>query len=142
MMVSHQGAFLMANSNRYDPEQWAFMNRPDTQIKIRNALSGYLRSFLDTAPEHDGSERVKELLAMVKRYFEKELEKAENERDLNRISASELVLASLSAAIRRMPTQEQLEQVADTTPATSEAVEGWERFERFLEREGKKGWWD
>jgi hypothetical protein len=122
------------------------MNRPETQTKIRNSLAGYLRSFLDTAPDDGGPERVRELLVMVKRYFETELEKAESESDSKRISASELVLASLGVAIQRIPTDEQLEgieaNVLNSPPATREDVAAWERLERLLEREGKKGWWD
>jgi len=104
-------------------------------------MCGYLRSFLDTAPEGGEPERVKELIVIVKQYFEKELERAENDRD-----STELILATLGAAIRRLPIQEQLEQlktgIPDSPPVTVEDVERWQRFEDFLGREGKKGWWD
>jgi hypothetical protein len=109
-------------------------------------MCGYFGSFLDTAPEDGGPERLRELLEIIKRYFEKELANAEDEKDSRGVSSSELVLATLSAAIKRIPTQEQLEEleasVLNGPPATAEDVEGWHRFERFLEQEGKKGWWD
>lgn len=125
---------LMENSGRYEPDQWQFMNRPETQEKIRQSLKGYLRSFLDTAPEGKTHERFLEILALLKRYFEKELEDSEAEY-------TELVLATLSAAIRRIPSEEELRKAMDT-PGRPVSIEEWDRFERFLEREGMKGWWD
>jgi hypothetical protein len=41
----------MARPEHYDAEQWQSMNQPEGQRRIRELLSKYLRSFLDSAPE-------------------------------------------------------------------------------------------
>jgi hypothetical protein len=120
--------------NRYDPEQWEFMNRPETQERIRQSLKGHLRSFLDTAPDGRTQERFLEVLSLLKTYFKKELDESPTEY-------TEFVLANLSAAIRGIPTEERLRQVMDA-PRRPVSIEEWERFEKFLEREGLEGWWD
>jgi hypothetical protein len=119
---------------RYDPAQWEFMNRPETQEKIRQSLTGYLRSFLDTAPDGRTQERFLEVLSLLKNYFKKELDESATDY-------TEIVLATLSAAVRRIPSEEKLREVFDA-PGRPVSIEEWERFEKFLEREGMEGWWD
>ena len=120
--------------NRYDPQQWEFMNRPETQEKIRQSLKGHLRSFLDTAPDGRTHERFLEILSLLKHYFKRELDESPTEY-------TELVLADLSAAIKRIPTEEEL-RAALATPQCPVSIEEWEHFENFLERERLEGWWD
>jgi len=122
--------------NTYDSEQWELMNRPEIQEKIRQSLKGHLRSFLDTAPDGRTQERFLEVLSLLKTYFKKELEESETDY-------TELVLATLTAAINGIPTEEKLRAVRDALPPLRPmSTEEWERFEKSLEQRGKDGWWD
>jgi hypothetical protein len=55
---------------RYDAVQWAAMTSPEGQKKIRDSLYKSLRGFLDTPSEGETLERVHELFALLKDYFE------------------------------------------------------------------------
>ena len=122
--------------NRYDPAQWEFMNRPETQEKIRQSLKGYIRSFLDTAPDGRTQDRYLEILSLLKTYFKKELEESATDH-------TEFVLANLSSAIRMLPTYDRVAAIMNTEASErAETTEEWERFEKFLERQGLDGWWD
>jgi hypothetical protein len=89
------------NSSRYDPEQWASMNRPEMQAKIRQDLYNCLRRFLDTAPEGQPLERATELLMLMRRYFHTELERLDSPKppkeieQIEQIGSVELVLRAL-----------------------------------------------
>jgi hypothetical protein len=101
----------MKHPIRYDAEQWAMMNSPEGQKRIRAGLYKYLRSFLDTAPEDKPLERAQELLVLVKRYFDDELIELEDggPYDLERIERSgsmELVVRALEGAMLMVPTDE------------------------------------
>jgi hypothetical protein len=120
--------------DRYDAAQWEFMNRPETQAKIRQSLKGYLASFIDSASDGRTQDRFLEVLSLLKAYFRNELEKSPTEY-------TELILATLSSARRRMPSEEKLTELMNQ-PRKEVCPEEWERFEEFLEREGLEGWWD
>jgi hypothetical protein len=101
----------MNHPSRYDAEQWAMMNSPEGQKRIRDGLYKYLRSFLDTAPEDKPLERVQELLALLKRYFEDEIIELEggNPDDLERIERTgsmALVVTAVETAMVMVPTDE------------------------------------
>lgn len=138
----------MARSERYDPEQWQYMTKAETQARIREALSGYLFSFLDSAPEGSELSRVKEVLSMLKKYFEREYRLAEagDTFDLERSSIAETVLMSLSPMMKHLPTDEDLEaEIAKSRnrpPPTPEEIEEWERFKRWLSKHGVENLWD
>lgn len=121
--------------DRYDATQWEFMNRPETQAKIRQSLKGYLASFIDSAPDGQTQERFVEVLSLLKNYFRNELEKSPTEY-------TELILSTLSNAIRRIPTEEKMAQIMGQAPRREVSLEEWEQFEKFLERQGLEGWWD
>ena len=89
----------MARPERYIPEQWEHMNRPETQVRIRAALSNYMRSFLDTAPEGGELSRARDVILMFKEYFERELQTAEElpNPDRDRASIAEQVLIPLAS---------------------------------------------
>ena len=146
----------MARSERYDPDQWECMNKPQAQSKIQEALGSYLRSFLDTAPEGSELARVKEVLSMVMRYFEREYQLAEGgaTRDPKRSSIAEEVLMALAAARKRIRSDEALDtwlaeiekEVRSSPPIPPEVLdqetEAWREFEEKLRQQGKEHWWE
>ena len=73
-------------------------------------------------------------MSLLKNYFKKELDESSTDY-------AEIVLATLSAAIRSIPSEEKLRAVLDVS-ARPVSIEERERFEKFLEREGMEGWWD
>lgn len=133
----------MARPERYDPEQWKYMNQPDTQVRIREALSNYLRSFLDTAPEGGEKYRAMQVFLMVKKYFERELRLAEESPGADERSSiaiqvltplasylhiDELCQALLDAESAEMP------QSPEASPEELEQrIEQWRRFVRLKE---------
>ena len=139
----------MARPERYKPEQWEHMNRPETQIRIRAALSNYMRSFLDTAPEGGELYRARDVILMFMEYFERELKTAEElpNPDRDRASVAEQVLAPLGSYLHIARLFEAGMAKPTEAPELSEEeldtkIEGWQRFEERLIREGKEHWWD
>lgn len=138
----------MARPERYDPEQWQYMNKPEVQSRIREMLRTYLGSFLDSAPEGAELERVGLVLAMLRKYFERELTLAKegNEIDSLRYSKAEEVLIALSAAKPYLRSDGQVEawvdEIRHDPPPTQEKIEEWRKLEERLRREGKEHWWD
>jgi len=142
----------MARPEQYPPEQWEYMNKPDTQVSIRETLNKYICSFLDTAPEGGEKSRALQVILMVKKYFERELRLAEEppEDDERSWIAKQVLIplgsylnidkrfqAGLDAESAEMPqspeaSPEELEQMA----------ERWRRFEEWIRQEGKEHWWD
>jgi hypothetical protein len=109
----------MNKPGRYDAHQWAMMNGPEGQKKIRDGLFKYLRSFLDTAPEDKPLERVQQLLTLVKRYFEDEVQELSEGRpdDLERIelqTSMETVVMALEGAMLMVPTDESRREQFDS----------------------------
>jgi len=139
----------MARRERYNPEQWKYMNLPDTQVRIRAALSNYLRSFLDTATEGGELTRAREVFQMIKEYFEREPRLAEEqpEPDRERADIAETVLIPLGSYFRIAGKFEA--GVANAPPRAElsaeeldEKIEEWQRFEERLRQEGREHWWD
>jgi len=79
--------------------------------------------------------RFLEVLSLLKSYFRNELEKSPTEY-------TELILATLSGAMRRIPSEERLAEFMNQQPQKEVSLEEWERFEKFLERKGLEDWWD
>jgi len=133
---------IVMGEQRYDAEQWALMNSPEMQEKIRQekirqSLKGYLRSFLDTAPEGRTQERYLEVLSFLKHYFKKEFEESETDY-------TDLVLSGLSYARKLIPTEEKMKEIlsASRRPVTQADIDGWERIKKEAEQAGLDGWWD
>jgi len=101
----------MNRRGRYDAEQWAMMNSPEGLKKISAGMYRSLRTFLDTAPEDKPLERVQELFALLKRYFEDEIVELEDGRPddlerIERIGSMDLVVRALEGAMLMVPTDE------------------------------------
>jgi hypothetical protein len=143
----------MARPERYKPDQWEHMSRPETQVRIRAALSNYMRSFLDTAPEGGELSRAREVILMFKAYFERELQTAEElpNPDRDRASIAEQVLIPLASyfhiatlfetgmAAKRV----EIPQSPELSPEElDKKIEEWRKFEERLRREGKEHWWE
>ena len=139
----------MARPERYNAEQWEHMNRPETQVRIRAALSNYMRSFLDTAPEGRELSRARDVILIFKEYFERELRTAEElpNPDRDRASIAEQVLAPLGSYLHIATLFEagmaKTPEVPELSPQALDAnIAEWQRFEERLRREGKDHWWD
>jgi len=137
----------MARPERYDREQWELMNRPETQVRFRKELWSCVRRFLDTSPEGLELSRVREVLLLVRKYFQIDYQVAEEseEFDSARSSIAFSVLSSLAFAEKLLPTDESLEKMLDDAlqapPPTPEQREQWERLERRKMDEGLDDWW-
>jgi hypothetical protein len=137
----------MARPERYDREQWELMNRPETQTKFRQELWSWLRRFLDTSPEGLELSRAREVLLLVRKYFQIDYQAAEEseEFDLERKTIAFSVLSSLALAERLLPTDKRLEKMIDDAlqapPPTPEQMEQWERLERRTRDAGLDDWW-
>jgi hypothetical protein len=135
-------------SNKYSPDQWAFMNLPTTQQKIQRDLKSAVARFLDTAPERSVLLRASVILEILKDYFERQLTR--DDGDAYDRSKAEEVLIALSDARRRMRTDQDVEkslaEVMASAPLSEEElakqVKEWEAFEARLKAEGKEHWWD
>ncbi len=143
----------MARPERYKPEQWEHMNRPETQVRIRAALSNYMRSFLDTAPEGGELSRARDVILMFKEYFERELQTAEElpNPDRDRASIAEQALIPLASYFHiaelfeaGMAAQRaEIPQSPELSPEElDKKIEEWRRFEERLRQEGKEHWWE
>jgi hypothetical protein len=137
------------NPDRYDPDQWAFMNLPETQEKIQRDLRSAIVRFLDTAPEKALLFRASAVLGILRYYFEEFLTREDGD-DYEKATAEEVLIA-LSVARRRMRTDEEVEKwLAEIMAAhprmTDEELDGkvkqFEELEARLKAEGKEHWWD
>jgi len=106
------------------------MNKPETQDKIRPSLRGYIRSFLDTAPEGRTQDRFLQVLLLLRHYFQIELEESRTEY-------TDLVLAALNIARKYIPTEEKL-RAFDAIYSDSD----WKDYTAEELREIKRKWDD
>jgi hypothetical protein len=137
----------MARPESYDPEQWESMNKPEGQVRIQVLMTRYIRSFLDTAPEGDELVRVQEVIWILRRYFERELELAEATFDHERNQKAEIALIHLCSSLRGIASLEKRLANAPPAPLLSpeeleKKIAEWERFEGSLHKEGKRHWWE
>jgi hypothetical protein len=137
------------NSNRYSPDQWAFMNLPATQDKIQRDLRNAIIRFLDTAPEKALLFRASAILRMLKHYFGQELSREDG--DAYDKATAEEVLSGLRYPLRHIRTDDEVEKwlaeiIASERRMTDEEldkrVKEWEAVEARLKAEGKENWWD
>src|SRR5438876_11054480 len=105
------------------------MNQPETQERIQAVLNNYLRSYLDSTPESGELSRVKDVLSMLTKYFERELRLSGQgvEFDLERSSIAEEVLRTLAPMMKRIRTDEELEaenaEIRRAPPPSPEQIE-------------------
>ena len=139
----------MARPERYDPEQWEKMNEPGSQQKIRSLLNGYLKSYLDSAPEGRELSRVRSVLMMLRHYFEGETRLAVEARDEEspRFLKAQVALGFLGAT-DFIQSGEEVEtahrtnlQEAEQMSLTPEDIEKWEEFKRRKLEKGED-WWE
>ena len=137
---------------RYSSEQWEVMNRPETQAKIRQSLTRYLESFLDSAPEGRTYERVLEILWLLRNYFKREREdsKLDDSKTKWERLYTELVLGALEVAMDRVPTEKGMAEIVGspsvdpkmTHEQRERILRQFAEYEEEWEREHKKRWAD
>jgi hypothetical protein len=139
----------MAREDKYPRDQWLSMTTPEMQASIQRKLFTTLGLFLDTAPEGEEWERVKEVLNKLQQYIAKEYDDPASNIDK---SEAEQVMASLSAARERITKCLDMSRAEMRKPPTPEktwtpeelekATKEYEQFEQLLSKMGKKHWWD
>lgn len=135
-------------SKKYTQEQWETMTLPATQDKIFHDLRSSVVRFLDTAPEKQLIFRASAILGILRHYFEQQL--AREDGDAYDTATAEEVLIGLSAARKRMRTDQDVEnrlaEIMAAPPMTDEEldkkVEGWRRLDALLKANGLEHWWD